>query len=169
MNILETKRLVLSQLSEGDAEFILKLLNEPSFIHYIGDKGVRTLDDAREYLANGPIRSYADNGYGLYLTKLKRDGSRAGICGLVKRNELEDPDIGFAFLPAFWSQGYARESAAAVLEYAAAELGLGRVLAITSPDNHSSIRLLRRLGLEFERIVRLTEDGDETNLYAAEF
>ena len=116
MKVLETDRLILRWLSTDDAEFILELLNEPSFLQYIGDKGVRTLEDARNYILNGPVDMYARLGFGLYLTELKERGVPLGICGLLKRDGLEDVDIGFAFLPRFWAKGYAYESAA-VLAY----------------------------------------------------
>ena len=168
MIVIETERLSLYHLSLDDSEFILELLNEPSFIRFVGDKGVRTVEHAREYLTNGPIRSYAQNGYGLYLTRLGNGGARIGICGLVKRDELPAPDIGFAFLPAYWSQGFAVESATAVLQYGMNHLGLARIVAIVSPDNHSSISLLRKIGLSFERMVRLSDDADEIGLYGTD-
>ena len=168
MRVLETERLILDRLSHDDAKFILELLNEPSFIRFIGDKGVRTVEDAREYLSNGPIRSYGLYGFGLFLTRLKKGRSRIGICGLVKRDELQDPDVGFAFLPAYWSQGYAAESAAGVLRYSREQLGIRRIVAITTPDNHSSIKLLCKLGLSFERMIRLPDDPKEIRLYAAD-
>src|SRR5712692_6293312 len=118
MKVLETDRLILRRLSVEDAEFILDLLNQPSFLRYIGDKGVRSLDDARAYILNGPVDSYERNGFGLYLVQMKADGTPIGICGLVKRDTLPDADVGFAFLPAHWSQGYAVESATAVMKYA---------------------------------------------------
>ena len=166
MIILETSRLVLRQLSLDDAEFILALLNEPSFIRYIGDKGVRNLDDARRYLVDGPIKSYEQNGFGLYLAELKADGTPIGISGLVKRDTLSDPDIGFAFLPQYWSRGYAVESAAAVMDYARDVLALERVLAITSPDNEASARLLGKIGLQFQRLISLSEGAPEVRLFA---
>jgi len=168
MIVLETARLTLRHLSIGDAEFILRLLNEPSFLRYIGDKGVRNLDDARQYILNGPVASYERNGFGLYLVELKDDGTPIGISGLVKRDTLPEPDIGFAFLPAYWSQGYAVESAAAVMTYAREVLGLTRIAAITSPDNNASEKLLGKIGLRFERMIKLSDDGDEAKLFASE-
>ncbi|MEP7347533.1 MAG: GNAT family N-acetyltransferase [Gemmatimonadaceae bacterium] len=164
MNVLETERTLLRRLEPSDAEFILGLLNEPSFLHYIGDKGVRTLDDARAYIENVPLTSYARFGFGLYLTTLK-DGTPIGICGLVKRDALTDVDVGFAFLPAYWGHGYALESALAVLEHGKRDHGLTRIVAIANADNESSIRLLERLGLTFERAVRLTEGSSEVSLF----
>ena len=166
--VAETGRLSIRRLTLDDAEFILDLLNQPSFLRYIGDKGVRTLDDARAYLLNGPIASYDRFGFGLYRVGLRADGSAMGICGLLKRDALDDVDIGFAFLPPFWSQGYAFEAAGAVLAHARGALGLRRIVAIVSPDNAGSIRLLERLGLRFERMFRLTDDSPEIKLFASQ-
>jgi len=166
MPLLETDRLVLRKLSVDDAEFILELVNEPSWLRFIGDKGVRTLDDARNYILQGPIASYERFGFGLYLTELKDSGIPIGICGLVKREALEHADIGFAFLPKFWGKGYAYESASAVLGFAKDDLGLNRILAITNPDNHSSIKLLEKVGMSFEELVRFSETEEELKLFA---
>jgi RimJ/RimL family protein N-acetyltransferase len=166
LKVLETDRLNLRWLSTDDAEFILELLNDPSFQRFIGDKGVRNLDDARNYILNGPVDMYNRLGFGLYLTELKESGVPIGICGLIKRDSLEDVDIGFAFLPKFWAKGYAYESAAAVMAYGKTVLGLKRIVAITSPDNYASGRLLEKLGLRFERMIRLSKDASEVRLYA---
>jgi len=168
MIILETERLLIRHLSAADAEFVVELLNQPSFIQYIGDKGVRTLDDARRYIADGPVSSYELNGFGLNLVQLKASGAPIGICGVLKRDTLPDPDIGFAFLPPFWSQGYAFESAAAVMTHARATLGLRRILAITSPDNEASERLLRKIGFRFDRLMKLAEDAAEVKLFTTD-
>lgn len=167
--VLETERLVLRNLSTDDAEFILQLLNEPSFLRYIGDKGVRNLDDARQYILTGPVESYERNGFGLYLVELKESKLPLGMCGLVKRDTLPDADVGFAFLPAHWSKGYAVESASAVLAFARDVLGLKRILGITLPDNQSSINVLKKIGLAFERMVKLSEDKEDLMLFAANF
>src|SRR5437870_261981 len=135
MIILETYRLVLRRLAVEDAEFIFHLLNQPSFLQFIGDKGVRTIDDARNYILTGPIASYERFGFGLYLTELKPTQAPIGICGLLKRETLDDVDVGFAFLPQYWRQGYAFESAAAVMAYGKDVLGLERIVAISSLDN----------------------------------
>jgi RimJ/RimL family protein N-acetyltransferase len=168
MNLIETERLLLRELSKDDAAFILGLLNQPSFIHYIGDRGVRTLEDARQYIFKGAVASYERFGFGLYLTLLKEGGVPIGICGLVKRDSLKDADVGFAFLPQYWSKGYAFESASAVLAYARNTLGLKRVLGITTPENKDSIHVLEKIGLKFERMIRLSEDDVELKLYASE-
>jgi ribosomal-protein-alanine N-acetyltransferase len=165
---IETARLELCHLTDADAPFILELLNEPSFLRFIGDKGVRTLEDAREYIRKGPADSYERRGFGLYLTRLKDAEVSIGICGLVKRDALEDVDIGFAFLPRFWSQGYAFESASAVLKYGHEVIGLKRIVAITNPDNESSIRLLEKLGLRFDRLIQLPDNAGENKLFVPE-
>ena len=163
--LLETERLVLRKISTDDAEFVLELLNQPSFIRFIGDRGVRNLDDAKQYILNRLIASYERNGFGLYLVELKPDGTPIGISGLVKRDALPDADIGFAFLPAYWAKGYAVESAAAVMNYAREVLGLTRIVAITSPDNEASAKLLGKIGLRFERMIKLSEDAEEVKLF----
>ena len=164
--LLETDRLVLRRLTTADAPFILGLLNEPSFLKFIGDKRVRTLDDARAYIEQGPMASYAQHGFGLYLTSLKQGSVPIGICGLLKRDVLDDVDIGFALMPAFWSQGYAGEAATAVLDYARNVLGLDRVVAVANPDNAASIRLLEKLGLRFSRMARLAAGEPELKLFS---
>jgi RimJ/RimL family protein N-acetyltransferase len=166
LNILETDRLVLRRLTTDDAGFILDLLNQPSFLQFIGDKGVRTIDDARHYILTGPVASYERFGFGLYLTSLQDSGVRIGICGLIKRETLKDVDVGFAFLPQFWSQGYAFESASAVMAYGRSVLGMNRIVAITSPDNCASIKVLEKIGLRFEERVQLSDGAAEVKLFA---
>lgn len=167
LTVLETERLTLRRMSAEDAPFILTLLNEPSFLRFIGDKGVRTLEAARTYIETGPVASYERFGFGLYLTLLKGSAVPIGICGLVKRETLSDVDIGFAFLPGFWRQGYAFEAASAVMSHARNVCGLQRLVAIAAPGNAASVKLLERLGLTFERMVTLAEGGEELTLHAA--
>ena len=162
MTVLETERLSLRKLTVDDAEFILALLNEPSFLRYIGDKKVRNLDDARQYILNGPVASYERHGFGLNCVELRESHTPIGICGLLKREELPDPDIGFALLPDFWNQGFAFEAAEAVLKDGR---NLQRILAITSLDNEASIKLLQRLGFRFEGVVQLKPDGEQLKLF----
>ena len=164
VNVIQTERLVLRQLELHDAAFILELLNEAAFLQFIGDKGVRTLDGAREYILKGPIDSYARHGFGLYAGCLL-DGTPAGICGLVKRDGLADVDVGFAFLSRHCSKGYAAESASAVLAHARQVLRLQRIVAITSSENRGSIAVLEKIGLKFERMIRLAEQGPELKLF----
>ncbi len=166
LKVLETDRLILRWLSpDKDAEFILQLLNEPSWLKFIGDKGVRTIDDARSNILHGPVDMYSRLGFGLYLVELKKEHSSIGICGLIKRDSLPDVDIGFAFLPNYWRQGYAYEAASAVMAYSENVLGLNRIVAITSPDNVNSMRLLEKLGLRFEEMLKLGNDAHEVRLF----
>ena len=167
MTVLETERLVLRRLCADDAEFILELLNQPSFLRYIGDKGVKNTEDAIHYIQTGPVASYDRFGFGLYLAELKESGVSIGMCGLIKRDSLPDVDVGFAFLPAHWSQGYAFEAAAAVMTYGREVLGLRRIVAITSLDNVASIKLLEKIGLRFERLIKLAEDQPEVRLFGS--
>jgi RimJ/RimL family protein N-acetyltransferase len=169
MTVLTTERLSLQKFSLDDAEFMFRLLNEPSFLQYIGDKGVRTLEDARSYILDGPLSSYEKLGFGLWRVENRASGVSMGMCGLLKREILEYFDIGYAFLPEFWSQGYALEAAAAVLSYARDTLGLERVAAITQVDNESSIRLLKKVGFTFEGMIRLSEGAPEIKLFAVDF
>jgi len=166
-SILETERLSLRHLSTDDAPFILELLNDPSFIKNIGDRGVRTMPDAEAYILKGPAVSYEKNGFGLYLVILKETGESIGICGLIKRDTLDDVDIGYAFLPKFWSKGYAVESAIAVMGYGQKVMGLKRILAITIPENQGSIHVLEKIGFTFEKMVKLAGDEPELMLFAS--
>jgi [ribosomal protein S5]-alanine N-acetyltransferase len=162
MNVIQTERLVLRQIELHDAAFILELLNDAAFLRFIGDKGVRTLGDAREYILEGPIDSYLRHGFGLYAACLL-DGTPIGMCGLVKRDGLVD--VGFAFLSRYRSKGYASESAAAVLLHARQMLRLQRIVAITSPDNWGSIAVLEKIGLKFEGMIKLAEHDSEVKLF----
>jgi RimJ/RimL family protein N-acetyltransferase len=153
-------------LDAGDSAFIHELVNEPSWIRFIGDKGVKTEQDALRYIENGPMTMYKRRGFGLYIVELKDGREPVGICGLIKREGLDDVDLGFAFLPRFWRNGYAFESAAAVMAYGRTALGLRRIVAILSRDNHRSRKLLQRLGFSFERTVKLQPDDEELDLYA---
>ena len=146
MKILETERLVLRRAVVEDSEFILELLNDPAWLRFIGDRGVRTLDDARAYISKTLVAMYERLGFGLYLTELKGEGVPIGLCGLIKRDSLEDVDIGFAFLPEYCGKGYGYESASAVMAYGRKALGLKRLVAITSQDNEASVLCLRDWG-----------------------
>jgi [ribosomal protein S5]-alanine N-acetyltransferase len=165
---LETNRLTLRRFSVEDSAFIRELLNDPSFVRNVGDKGVRSVEDAAAYIRNGPIASYERFGFGLYAVELKDRGGLIGMCGLLKRDTLPEPDIGFAFLPEFRMKGYAFESASAVIRHGKDVLGLRRVLAITTPDNIGSIRVLEKIGMRFERMIQPAEDEPELKLFALE-
>lgn len=166
LQVLKTERLVLRKLTLNDASFILELLNEPAFVRFIGDRGVRTLEQATNYLVSGPIDSYKRHGFGLWLVQLKNTQEPIGICGLVKRNTLPNIDIGYAFLERFWSKGFASESALAVKDYAMQVLGLTRLLAITDQDNTASIKLLEKIGLRYEQLIKLADGGPELKLFS---
>jgi RimJ/RimL family protein N-acetyltransferase len=169
LKVLETDRLILRRFTTDDAGFIVELLNDPSFIQNIGDRNVRTTEDACGYIMNGPVASYAKHGFGLYAVILKETNETIGMCGLIKRAGLDDVDIGYALLPTFWSKGYAVECALAVKAYAKNTIGLKRLVAITDPVNEGSIRILEKIGLRFERMVRLAEDDIELKLFAVDF
>lgn len=160
--LLQTPRLLLRELTDADAPFVLALLNDPGFLQHIGDKGVRTLDDARGYLQSGPFASYAAHGFGLWRVALRGDDEAIGMCGLLRRDWLDAPDLGYAFLPAARGRGLAQEAADAVLRLARERLGLHRVLAIVSRDNAASIRLLERAG--FAREVDVVPPGSDETL-----
>jgi len=167
VEVVQTERLRLRWLDAGDCAFILELVNEPSWIRFIGDKGVRTLEGAQRYLSDGPMAMYAKFGFGLYMVELKETGESIGICGLIKRESLRDVDLGFAFLPRFWGRRYAFESARAVMSYGRSALGLTRIVAIVSQDNDRSARLLERLGFRLDGMVSLSPNDEMLHLYAA--
>jgi RimJ/RimL family protein N-acetyltransferase len=165
MIVCETPRLRLRHLTPHDAGFMLELLNEPEFIRNIGDREIRTLEEARRYIGSSTVTGYEKFGFGLYLVELRENATPIGVCGLLKRDYLDDVDVGFALRESFHNQGYAFEAAGAVMRYGQEVLGLGRIVAITSPDNHASIKLLRRLGLEFERNIRVPDMARDTSLF----
>ncbi|PKL82058.1 MAG: GNAT family N-acetyltransferase [Ignavibacteriae bacterium HGW-Ignavibacteriae-3] len=168
MNIIETERLAISHLSLNDSEFIFRLTNDPDWLKYIGDRGIKNHDDAGKYISDKIISSYNNHGFGLYLVKEKNSDSRIGICGLLKRDYLESVDIGFAFLPEFRGKGYAFESAAAVIEYGKDNFGLKKILAITQSNNNESIKLLNKLGLSFREKIKLPDEKEKLELFSIE-
>jgi ribosomal-protein-alanine N-acetyltransferase len=163
--VAETERLRLRRVHEGDAAFMLELLNQPTFLRFIGDKGVRTLEDARNYIRTGPLASYQLNGFGLYMVELKDSGEAIGTCGILKKPALAHPDLGYALLPAFWARGYAIEAAAATLAHAYANCGLRHVCAVVDPENAASVKLLYKLGMERTGRVQLAPDDKELELF----
>ncbi len=165
MDVIETDRLVMRRQCAEDAPFILRLVNDPAWLRHIGDRGVRTLDEARTYILNGAVAMYDRCGFGLYLVETRNERTPVGICGLLKRDTLDDADIGFAFAPEFRGLGYAREAAAATLAHARSDVSLDRVAAIVSAENADSIRLLRRLGFTFDREMDAVA-GVPVHLYA---
>jgi ribosomal-protein-alanine N-acetyltransferase len=169
MTVLETERLLLRWATPDDASFVLELLNDPGWIRYIGDRGVRTIEGARKYIAEKLTPVYERHGFGLNLVIEKASGAPVGISGLIKRDALEDADVGFAFLPRWRGLGYARESAAAAIEHGRKALGLTRVVAITLPENDAAIRVLEALGLRFEQTIRWGDTGEDLSLYSMDF
>jgi len=165
MIVLETDRLILRFLTTDDAEFVLRLVNDPSFIENIGDRGIRSLEQATNYLLDGPISSYRHHGHGPYMVVLKSVQAPIGLCGLLKRVKFDDADLGYALLPEYWRQGYALEAASAVLDYAYDSLKLPRTLGLVSPDNTPSISLLEKLGFEFSELRQMKVDGPPTAVY----
>lgn len=163
LNVIETERLNLREMSAADAGFVLEILNDPGFIRFVGDRGVRTAEDAARYVEERFAEGYRRNGFGLWLAETKDEKVPVGMCGLVKRDSLPGVDIGYAFLPPFRSKGYAYEAASAVARHARDVLGFGRLYAIVSPDNAVSVRVLEKLGMTFERAVRLP--GEETDVH----
>src|SRR5665213_3340069 len=165
MIVLETNRLILRLLNTDDAEFVLRIVNEPSFVENIGDRGIRSLEQATNYLLDGPISSYRNHGHGPYMVVLKTVQAPIGLCGLLKRVKFDDADLGYALLPEFWRQGFAFEAASAVLDYAYSSLSLPRTLGLVSPDNRPSISLLEKLGFEFSELRQMRADGLPTAVY----
>ena len=165
---LETARLTLRRFTLDDAGFALRLVNEPSFIANIGDKGVRNLDDARRYLAEGPLAMYEKHGFGLWHAALREGGAAVGMCGWLKRDILPDVDVGYAYLPEYWGRGLAFEAAEAVLRHGARKFGLGRVIGVVSEGNQGSIRVLEKLGLRFERHHAMYPGEPQVRLYSIE-
>jgi len=165
---IETKRLRLRPFTTGDAKFIVELLNTPGWLAYIGDRNVKTEAQAVLYLENGPIASYRANGFGLNAVDLKQSGLTIGMCGIIRRDALDHPDIGFAFLPEFMGRGYAFEAANATLQFAVDHLKLPVVAAITVPNNQASIRLLEKIGMKLKGTTRLAADDEALLLFTNE-
>lgn len=165
--ILETERLTLRQFTVGDTKFIIELVNSPGWIENIGDRNIKTDEDAREYLKSGPLKSYEVNGFGLSLVEIKNDGTPIGMCGLLKRDNLENPDIGFAFLPSFTGRGFAYEMAHATMTFARDTLKLPVIFAITVPANKASIKLLEKIGLRFIKTLTLSDNNKDLLLFSS--
>ncbi len=168
MRTLETDRLIIRKLELGDAAFMMDLLNQPSFHQFIGDRGVRTLEDARTYINDRALAAYEKNGFGPFAVELKTDGRAIGIVSLLKRDELDDVDVGFAFLPDSWRRGFASEATSAVIDFAFSDLRLGRIIAITQPGNIASIRTLEKMGLTYESTTRLAGEDIDLQVHAIE-
>ncbi len=163
MIVYQSARLIVRQFELTDASFIVDLLNDETFIKNIVDKQVRTKDDARDYLRSGPMMSYDNFGFGLYMLELKGCKTPIGMCGLLKRDNLEYADLGFALLPQFYRQGYAKEASVAVLNEARDNYRLGNVAAVTALGNIGSNHLLKSLGFSFKKRIEFYQQ--ETNYY----
>lgn len=166
--ILETERLILRQFDLDDVEFIVRLLNSPGWLTFIGDRGVKTLEDAKTYLLEGPMASFEANGFGLAMVALRENGMGIGMCGLIKRAGLRDVDIGYALLPEYMGQGYAYEVSSATMHYAKEKLELRRLVAITDPKNVASIKLIEKLGMKYEQEVQLHPEDIAVHLFGKE-
>ena len=164
-HILRTERIIIRELTFDDSPFIVKLLNSPGWLRYIGDRGVGTIEEAKVYLKNGPLLSYERNGFGLYLIGLLETGDPIGMCGILKRDSLKHPDLGFAFLPEYMGKGFAYEAANAVVLYAKEQLRIKTLLAITMPENAASIKLLEKVGMKYDGDVKSPDGKDNLNLY----
>ncbi len=167
--IVDTERLELRWLTLDDAPMMLAVWNDPAFMQFVGDRGVRTLEEAQLSLQTGPMNLYVEHGYGPFRVIRRIDGASMGICGLFRRDGLDEPDIGFALLPEYCGEGFAYEASIAVLDHAREVLDLPRVTAIVSPENSASIRLLEKLGLHYDKLMRLPGDDKDVSLYSIAF
>jgi [ribosomal protein S5]-alanine N-acetyltransferase len=163
--VIETERLILRKFTVDDAAFMLELLNTPDWLRFIGDRNVRTLEQAEQYLLNGYMKSYQNYGFGFYVVVIKATQELIGICGIVKREGLEDVDIGFAFFQQFMGKGYGYESASAVLNYALNDLKIKRIVAIVDPENVVSIGLIKKIGMQFEKMIQVSPKDIELMLF----
>jgi [ribosomal protein S5]-alanine N-acetyltransferase len=163
--IIETERLILRKFTLDDAPFMLELLNTPTWLQFIGDRNVHSIEDAENYLKNGTFKSYQENGFGFYAVIEKTSGKTIGMCGLIKRDSLPDIDIGFAFLPNLISKGFGYEAASATLDYAKNTLKINRIIAIVNPDNEKSIGLIKKIGMQFEQMIKFGNEDKELMLF----
>jgi RimJ/RimL family protein N-acetyltransferase len=169
MKIIETKRLVLRHMKTEDAKFMLELLNEPAWIKYIGDRGIRTIDEAKKYIEDGPMTMYEEKGFGLYLVELKESETPIGICGLIQRDFLKDVDLGFAIHSKYWGNGYACEATQATLIYGNEVLGFQRIAGFTSLDNEKSANLLLKLGMTEEGNIKFASTSEDVRLFTINY
>ena len=167
--LIKTERLHLRPVTLDDADLMLAVWNDPAFVHHVGDRGIRTLEESIKTLKDGALRLFEEHGFGPYRVSLKTDDSAIGICGIFSREGMDEPDIGFSVLPKFCKRGYAYESATAVINYARDDLKLPRLTAIVSPDNAASVGLIKKLGFQFERMLRLPGEDKDISLYAIGF
>lgn len=164
--VLQTERLILRKLTLDDTDFIIELVNSPGWLKYIGYRNIHTTEDAVKYLQDGPMKSYEQNGFGLWLIQLLTEQKPVGMCGLLKRDALEFPDLGYALLPAYEGKGYITEAASACLEYVHQHLHISKLLAITNLDNEKSIRVLEKLHFAFERFMTMSGVDHPVRLFS---
>ena len=170
MIVAETERLLLSKFTLDDAPFFLELVNTPNWIKYIGERNIKTVEQAEDAIKKGHLKSYATHGFGFYTLQLKSEQNNTiGTCGLIKRDTLDHADIGFAMLPKYEGKGFGFESSMAVLKLAKEQFELKKVLAITLPTNQNSIKLIEKIGLSYEKRVKPFEDDEELLLFAKTF
>jgi RimJ/RimL family protein N-acetyltransferase len=169
MNILQTERLTLRTFTINDAPFYMALVNEPAWVRFIGNRNLTNIEDTRAAILKGPLAMQERFGFSLYVVERIADAVPLGICGLIKRDSLDDVDLGFAYLKAYRGQGYALEAASATMDYAKNTIGLKRIVAITSPDNFNSIKLLEKIGFAFERVMMNANNEPDTKLFAHAF
>ena len=167
MRILETERLALDEFTLGDAPYILEALTDPSFTENIGDRGLTALEDARAYLEGGPLPAYRDPGHHMWRVTEKATGEVVGMCGLIKRDGLDDVDVGYALLPRFWGKGYAQEAAAACVNWGLKVKGYSRIVAIIKPGNAASAKVLGKLGMQPQGLIELPNGVSELWVPAA--
>ncbi len=165
MTLITTDRLVLREFDLEDASFILELVNDQGWLENIGDKNVHSIEDAEQYLLSGPIRSYQENGYGLYMVELKLTNIAVGMCGLVKRDCFKSPDVGFAFVPEYRGLGFASEAGRSVLKYAKSQLSLNRVIGVTSMNNVGSMKALEKMGMQYDSLVSMPGYDEKSRLF----
>ena len=168
MKILETSRLSLHEFKVADAAFLLNIMNQPAYHQYIGDRGLRSISDAEKYIREIFESAYEKRGFGFWIVKLKETKAPVGFAGLAVRDELEQPDVGYAIQQEHAGNGYAEEATRGVLEYIRNFLNLPLICAITSPDNKASINVLIKCGFHFERCAPVFEDNEELNIYKLE-
>jgi [ribosomal protein S5]-alanine N-acetyltransferase len=164
--ILDTKRLILREAEISDSKFFFDLLNTEKWLKYIGDRGIKTLDDAEKYINDKLIKSYRTNGFGLYVYELKKSNIPIGICGFIKRDYLDSVDIGFALLPEYERKGYTFEISHSIMKHGRETLGLNKVVAITTKDNLASQELLKKLGFNFKSYINEPETNEKLSLYS---
>ena len=166
MSFLQTNRLLLEEITFEDAPFVIELLNNPTWLQYIGDRNVHTIPEAHSYIQRSYIHAYKKYGFGMYKMVLKDTQLPIGMCGLVKRNYLKHHDIGFALLPTYQRKGYTYEAASAVMNYANQTLQIHSIYAFTSRDNIASQNLLKKLGLQFEKYIKIPNDEEILMLFS---